>query len=573
MPNTQRPNGAEAILDILRNYNIEYLFSSPGSEWPPLWEQLAKQKAQGRPGPQYINTRHETLAISMAMGYAKVTGRLPAVLLHTTVGVLHGAMALRAAYHEQVPMLVCAGESVGFGEGGGDYVGFQWQRFLSDRGGPARMADPYVKWSFGVNTKVVLPNTVHRACQLAMASPKGPVFLSIPFEHLVEETVTSIPLAYTLPTAPRADIHSLEKIAQLLTTSRNPLIISEYAGQHSEGVQQLVELAELVGAPVVESQGPGFVNFPRTHALHGGFDALPYLKEVDLILMLAVAGPWYPPSAGPGPGAKVVVIDENPLRENAPYWGYQTDECIVSEVTSAISDLTQLVRQRIARDEGFIQQRQNRLTQWAAKNQTRRQAWKEAALAARNQKPIDTRWLCHEINQVLPPDTIVVEETITSRTAIFQQLQSLQPRGYVSGLSGGLGLGMGIALGVKCAAPDKLVVSLIGDGSFNYNPVVPAFGCAQEHSLPTLTILFNNQSYLAMKLGTQQLYPQGWAAQTDTFYGAPITPPPDYAALARSFNGHGEKVEEPDQIRPVLQRAIDVVRGGQSALIDVVLAE
>ncbi len=573
MPNTSRPSGAEAMLDILRNYNIEYIFASPGSEWPPLWEQLAKQQAQRQPGPQYINTRHETLAIGMAMGYAKATGRLPAVLLHTTVGVLHGAMALRAAYHEQVPMLVCAGESVGFGEGGGDYVGFQWQRFLSDRGGPARMADPYVKWSFGVNTNVVLPHTVHRACQLAMASPKGPVFLSLPFEYLVEEMVTPTPTSSTLPTAPRADQQSLEKVARLLTESRNPLIISEYAGQHPEGVQKLVELAELTGAPIVESQGPGFVNFPRAHALHGGFDALPYLKEADLILMLAVAGPWYPPSAGPGPGAKVVVIDENPLRADAPYWGYQTDECIVSEVTSAIGDLVGLVKQSTARDEGFMQQRQQRLTRWAAQNQARRQSWREAALAAQKQKPIDTRWLCYEINQVLPPETIVVEETITSRSAIFQQLQSLQPGGYVSGLSGGLGLGMGVALGVKCAAPDKLVVSLIGDGSFNYNPVVPAFGCAQEHNLPTLTILFNNQSYLAMKLGTQQLYPQGWAAQTSTFYGAPITPHPDYAALARAFNGYGELVEDPVQIRPALQRAIEAVRGGQSALVDVVLAE
>src|SRR5262245_21722158 len=373
MSNTQKPTGAEAMLEILRNSHTEYIFASPGSEWPPLWEQLAKQKALGRPGPQYVNTRHETLAIGMAMGYAKATGRLPAVLLHTTVGALHGAMALRAAYHEQVPMLVCAGESVGFGEGGGDYVGFQWQRFLSDRGGPARMADPYVKWSFGVNTNVVLPHTVHRACQLAMASPKGPVFLSLPFEYLVEEMITSTPSSSMLPTAPRADQQSLEKVARLLTESRNPLIISEYAGQHPEGVRKLVELAELVGAPVVESQGPGFVNFPRAHALHGGFDALPYLKETDLILMLAVVGPWYPPSAGPAPGTKVIVIDENPLRADAPYWGYQTDECIVSEVTSAISDLVQFVKQRIARDEGFIQQRQQRLTRWTTKNQARRQ--------------------------------------------------------------------------------------------------------------------------------------------------------------------------------------------------------
>jgi acetolactate synthase-1/2/3 large subunit len=556
------------MLDILRNYNIEYIFASPGSEWPPLWEQLAKQKAQGLPGPQYVNTRHENLAIGMAMGYAKVTGRLPAVLLHTTVGALHGAMALRAAYHEQVPLLVCAGESVGFGEGGGEYVGFQWQRFLADRGGPARMADPYVKWSFGVNTKVVLPGSIHRACQLAMTSPKGPVFLSLPFEYLVEEIVTTAPTSYAMPTQPQADPQGLEAIAQLLTESRNPIIFTEYAGQKIEGVQKLVELAELLGAPVVESLGPAFVNFPRTHSLHGGFEAAPYLKEADLIVLIGVVGPWYPPSAGPKPGTKVVVIDENPLRADMPYWGYAADVCIVGEVVHALDSLLELVKERVAPQRDSIEKRK---AQWSTKNQERRRLWREEALAAKDRTPIDTRWLCSEINAALPQNSVIVEETINSRQAIFRYLDSLQPGGYVSGLSGGLGLGMGIALGVKSAAPDKLVVSLIGDGSFNYNPVLAAFGCAQEYRLPTLTVLFNNQSYLSMRLGTQQLYPQGWAARTETFYGAPILPHPDYAGIARAYDGHGETVEEPGQLRSALQRAIEAVRAGKAALVDVVL--
>jgi len=568
MSNSQRMSGAEAMLDILRNYNIEYIFASPGSEWPPLWEQLARQKAQGLPGPQYVNTRHENLAIGMAMGYAKVTGRLPAVLLHTTVGALHGAMALRAAYHEQVPMLVCAGESVGFGEGGGEYVGFQWQRFLADRGGPARLADPYVKWSFGVNTKVVLPGSIHRACQLAMASPKGPAFLSIPFEYLVEEMVTTAPASYSMPTQPQADPQGLETIARLLTESRNPVIFTEYAGQQTAGLQKLVELAELVGAPVVESQGPAFINFPRTHPLHGGFEAAPYLKEADLIVLVGVIGPWYPPSAGPKPGVKVVVIDENPLRADAPYWGYASDVCVVGEVVNALGSLVELVKEQIASQHELVEQRK---TRWTARNQERRKGWQQDALAARDRMPIDTRWLCSEINQILPENSVVVEETITSRQTIFRYLDSLQPGGYVSGLSGGLGLGMGIALGVKSAVPDKLVVSLIGDGSFNYNPVLAAFGCAQEYQMPTLTVLFNNQSYLSMRLGTQQLYPQGWAARTETFYGAPILPHPDYASIARAYDGYGETVEEPGQIRPALQRAIEAVRAGKAALVDVVL--
>jgi thiamine pyrophosphate-dependent acetolactate synthase large subunit-like protein len=263
-----------------------------------------------------------------------------------------------------------------------------------------------------------------------------------------------------------------------------------------------------------------------------------------------------------------VVIDDNPLRTDVPYWGYPADVCVVSEVSSALSALVELVTARLGPGAEYPQQRKER---WSSKNQERRKAWQEEAVALKERKPIDTRWLCHEINQVLPKEVIVVQETITSHAAILRHLQSLQPGSYVSGLSGGLGLGMGIALGVKCAAPDKTVMSLIGDGSFNYNPVVAAFGCAQEYRLPTLTVLFNNQGYLSMKMGTQQLYPQGWAVKTNTFYGAPITPRPDYAALVRAFAGYGETVEDPEQIRPALQRALEAVRGGKAALVDVIL--
>jgi acetolactate synthase-1/2/3 large subunit len=383
--------------------------------------------------------------------------------------------------------------------------------------------------------------------------------------------VATAPAAYALPTQPWADTQSLEAIARLLTESHNPVIITEHAGQRVEGLEKLVALAELVGAPVVESQGPGFVNFPRTHPLHGGYDATPYLKEADVIVLVAAVGPWYPPSAGPRPGTKVVVMDDNPLRADSPYWGYQADWCVVGEVVSALGALVELVKARVSDQDSFIQQRQQRRERWSTQNQERRKAWQEEALALKDRTPIDTRWLCYELNQVLPKDAIVVEETITSRPAIFHYLESLQPGGYVSGLSGGLGLGTGIALGVKCAAPDKLVVALIGDGSFNYNPVLAALGFWQEYRMPTLTVLFNNQGYLSMKRGVQQLYPQGWAVKTNTFYGAAIAPRPDYAAIARAFDGYGETVEDPGKIRPALQRALEAVRGGKVALVDVVL--
>src|SRR5208337_5295108 len=122
--------------------------------------------------------RHEETAVAMASGYAKATGRLPAVLIHTTVGTLHAGMAMRAAYHEKIPMIVCAGESIDFGELPGFDPGGQWIRYLADIGGPARFAQGCVKWSFGVNSRAVLADAMHRACQIAMAPPRGPAATS-----------------------------------------------------------------------------------------------------------------------------------------------------------------------------------------------------------------------------------------------------------------------------------------------------------------------------------------------------------------------------------------------------------
>ena len=112
-------SGGEILIDVFKSHEIEYIFCSPGSEWVSVWEGLSRRYGQGEKLPKYINCRHEMLAVSVAMGYARTSRRLPAVLLHTGVGSLHASMAIRAAYLAQVPMIICAGEfSTHNGEGG-----------------------------------------------------------------------------------------------------------------------------------------------------------------------------------------------------------------------------------------------------------------------------------------------------------------------------------------------------------------------------------------------------------------------------------------------------------------------
>src|SRR5574342_44956 len=216
MIETEGLTGAETLLRVLAHMGVERIFASPGSEWAPVWEAIARATGQSEGVPQYITSRHEEIAVGMASGYAKASGKLPAVMIHTTVGALHATMAMRGALHEQVPMVVFAGESIGFGEDEGPDVGGQWGSHLGDMGGPAKLVDHTVKWSFGVNTKSILPATIQRACRLAMAGPRGPVFVSLPMEHLFETMTKDVPSE--LGTAPlaTADLKGIEELADLL---------------------------------------------------------------------------------------------------------------------------------------------------------------------------------------------------------------------------------------------------------------------------------------------------------------------------------------------------------------------
>jgi len=566
MIETKGLTGAEAFLRVLGGMGVERIFASPGSEWAPVWDVLAKPDQRSEGFPLYLSSRHEEIAVGMARGYAMASGKLPAVMIHTTVGSLHASMALRAALHEHIPMVVFTGESIAFGEDEGPDPGGQWLRHLADMGGPARLLERCVKWSFGLNHKALLPATIQRACQLAMAAPRGPVFVSIPMELLFDTMINDAPASAAFPIPPAADPHGIEELARLLEKAKNPIIITEESGRTPAMVERLVKLAELLGAPVIETRSTTFGNFPGNHPLHGGFDPKEYLSEADLVFLLAALQPWHPPSAGPGPETKIVVLDEDPLHAGLPFWGYSFDLCLAGELESSLGLLLEKLQKQLSPgDRGRV----DRTEKWRRRSEARREEWKKEAAAVQGKKPMDTRWAVSELGRVLPKDAMVVEETITHRLAVHRYLDGLAPGSFFAGCLGGLGTGLGTALGVKSAFPERPVVAVIGDGSFNYNPVLAALGFCQEYGTPILIVLLNNHGYLSMKASVPRYFPEGWSVKNKNFVGTSINPPPEYAAVAKAFGGYGEKVEEPGELGGALERGLQAVASGQLALIDV----
>jgi acetolactate synthase-1/2/3 large subunit len=567
-----KQNGAEVLVEVLEAQGVEHLFCSPIAVWAPLWEALARREAEGKKSPHYWNCRHEELAVGLAIGYYKRTGRPQAVLLPAGLGTLHGAMALRTAYQERIPLIVLAPDTVTYGEEPGLDPGSEWPCLLVDLGGPVRLSEGYVKWALEVKSPATLVSSVHRAYAIACSVPRGPTLLSIPFELLMG----SVPWGDALP-HPQiypvvADGQTLRLAAQLLARSRSPLIVTEYGGRAPREVNTLVELAELLGAPVFESHFALYMNFPRNHLLHGGFRVEEVLGEADCILVAGSNAPWHPPVPGPSKDCRVIVLEEESLRPRSPYWGYRTDLVLSGDVGLNLAGLAQALRDELKRTPETSSAAAERALRWQARHEALWAQWKREAEGSQGTRPIHARWLCHMLNQVLPPRAVVVEELIVQRDFVLQNVLRMEPLTHFRGFMGGLGTGLTLALGVKLAAPETLVTCLIGDGSFNYNPVLAALGFAQEYGLPFLVVLFNNQGYASQKALLAKYFAEGWALRTSRLYGVDIQPTPDYSTVARAFGGYSERVTEPEEALPALRRALGEVERGRLALLDVLVA-
>ena len=388
------------------------------------------------------------------------------------------------------------------------------------------------------------------------------MFLSLPFEYLHQPAVLPAPARYAFPAIPRPDRAPLETAAAWLKAAKNPLIIVENAARTAGQAAALTTLAERLGAGVVEGQHPGYANFPRDHDLHAGFYAQPYLKDVDAVLMLESPGPWYPPTAMTPPSARLISVAQDPLRERDPYSGFTADIIVQGDAMAAVDVLLELIAKPTPGADA-------RRKEWGTRNAARRGQWRDQALTHKDAAPIDARFLCHELNACLPDDAVIVDETILSHHTIINVMDRIRPGHFINALSGGLGLGLGMGLGTAVGLKDKLIVTFVGDGTYNYNPGLAALGFAQQYGVGMLTVIFNNGHYRSMQMGTEFLYPSGAAVASRNHVSSRIGPTPEYSKLAELFGGYGEKVENPADIRAAVGRAVAAVREGKAAILDV----
>jgi len=558
-------DGGEAVLQAFRNLGCDYIMASPGSEWGALWEALTRQKVGNVPGPEYLSCAHETLAVNLAIGYTAITGRMQAVMLHTGVGLLQGAMGIEAALRQDMPMLIVSGEALSFGDDPAFDPGPQWQSLLSTVGGPQRLAEPICKWATQAGSAATLLQQLVSAGELAQRTPSGPVYVNIPIEVMAQPW--SPPDDFRrAPPAPKtaAAAADIEAVAEMLVAAECPAIVTEEAGRDPAGYAALVELAETLVIPVVEGRWALYANFPKDHPLHQGFHRPPMIDEADLVLTVGCRAPWYPPSNTPA-RARIVSIDETPFRTHMVYQPNAAERFLEGNVATTLTLLTEAVRDAGV-DKESVEARHARLAAAHDARIAEERAAEDKALAGDTVSPVA---LLAALSRAAPEGTVFVDETLTHRPHVLRHLRNRGPQSYFR-THGGLGQGLGTALGAKLAAPDRPVVATIGDGSFLYNPVVQALALSSHANLPILIVVFDNGGYQAMRMDHAGYYPDGVAAANDIWLGRAITGF-DYSGLVAPFGGFGKRIERPGQLAGAIEEAFAAVAGGRTAILDVVL--
>jgi acetolactate synthase-1/2/3 large subunit len=349
----------------------------------------------------------------------------------------------------------------------------------------------------------------------------------------------------------------------VLAHARRPVLITRSAGRDPAAVAQLVRLAELLGMPVFEP-GPTHMNFPVGHPLHQGGDVSAVLESADAIVVVEADVPWQPKRARPNPEAVVIGIATDPLYSRYPVRGFPSHINLAGDVALAVAMLEdQLSATAIDRAQVGA-----RTQEWSARHAQLRSDAAARAQAGRQRTPLDKAWVAHCLEQLRDSDTIILNEIgLDTSQFVFDQPGTF----FTVSQAGVLGWGIGAALGARLAAPDKTVVACVGDGSYMFGVPSAAHWAARRYNLPVLIIVWNNAKWSAVESATRTVYPDGWAARTQSFPFSDLSPALDFEHDVRAAGGFGERVESPSEVMGALERALHAVRSeGRLALLNMI---
>lgn len=546
-------NVGQAYLEILRARGIKYFFGNSGTDFGPIIDGLAKFGAEKKTHPMPITVPHEFVAVSMAQGYAMITGEPQVVMVHVIVGTGNASAAVMNASRLNVPMIFSAGRTPLTEEGmrGSRSNFIHWGQESFDQGSLLR---EFTRWDYELRNGDQVEAVVDRALEMALGNPQGPVYLTLPREVLAQkmDSVTIHPFRKNQEEALRPTDETIERTVEILRGANNPLIITGRLGSDPTAVRAMVAFAEAMTAPVVTPASP-FVSFPNTHDFHLGVNSGPYVKDADVIVVVESDVPWYPAQGKPAENAKVIQIARDPTYSGIPIRNFPKDISIGGDPKLALTLLAAALRNG-PRNEKLLAERAERIR---STHKQYREGLKKRIEKTSRERPVSHTWLAHCVDQVRDEDTIVLSDH-----GIGNEVLNLsEPESYFGGSpAGGLGWGIGGGLGMKLARPEKTIIVTAGDGTYMFNNPTACHFVSQAYHLPALTIVCNNAIWHSSKAATQQVLPDGWAQSTGNFPLCELSPSPRYEKIVEAHDGYGEMVDDPRELPAALKRALKVVK-------------
>lgn len=576
---TDRP-GSDFMIDVIKSLGFEYIAANPGSSFRGFQESVINYGENK--SPEFLTCCHEESAVGMAHGYAKIEGKPMCTVLHSTVGTQHAAMAIYNAYCDRVPVFILVGNLL---DAPKRRPGVEWDHSAED---VAAMVRDYTKWDDLPFSLQHFAESTVRAYKIAMTPPMMPVVIVIDSE--LQENPVSAAETLQIPKMtpaqpPQGDSGSVAETARLLVAAENPVMIAERAARTPAGMAHLMELAELLQAPVIDQRSR--LNFPTRHPLNQSERARTVISQADMILGLDLADFWgavhsyrdqLDRTSKPitKPGAKLVSISVGDLYVKGNYQDIQRyaelDLAMAADSQATLPSLIEAVKRLLTDDrKNAFQDRGKRLAE--AHQQAFERARSDATYGW-DGSPITTARLSAEIwAQINDQDwSLVSDVAFLSRWPL--RLWDFNKHYQYIGGGGGFGEGYGLPASVGAALANRkygrLSVNIQCDGDLMYAP--GALWTAAHHHIPLLTVMHNNRAYQQEVMHIQRMADRHNRGITRANIGTTLQDPNiDYSKLAQSMGMYGEgPITDPKELAPALRRAIEVVKQGEPALVDVV---
>ncbi len=576
-PVNQSSSGGDFMADVINSLGIEYMFINCASSYRGLHEAIINHSNNK---PEIITCVHEDIAVHMAQGYAKIAGKPAAMACHGVVGLQHATMAMYNAWCDRVPVLVYGGNIM---EADKRAPGAEWLHSGVDIG---QIVREFTKWDDQPASLQHFAESTARAYKIATTPPMGPVFIALDAElqenPIPEGANLQIPkFAPVIP--PAGDPAAIAEAAKMLVNAQNPLIVCDRVARTPAGMANLVALAEALQCGVIDNAGR--MNFPSRHPLNQSFRR-GLIGQADVIIAMEMNDLWgtlthfsdrIERRSKPAykKDTKIITLGTRDLFQKSNYQDFgrwqDVDLDIAGDAESSLPALTEAVKRLT--DDGRKAAFAERGQQLAKTHLAMVEQSKTDATIGWDSSPITTARMCAEVYDAIKGEDWSVVGTAIRLSWMHRLWDFTKPYQWNGG-SGGAGIGYNLPASLGAALANKkqgrFTVAFGGDGDFMFNP--GTLWTAAHHKIPMLYIVHNNRAYHQEYMYLVAMAARHGRGVDKMDIGTTIKDPNiDYATIARGMGVHGEgPITDPKDLAPALQRAVQVVKSGETAVVDVV---